>query len=357
MKDQKRFAKRTGVILIMAGLFVFLLYLNLLVPFKDVVTTLHQANPIYYSFAFGAFFLSVAFYSLTWQRLLNTLSVKASFLKAFQFTWIGDFVNLLIPAESVSGDISRIYLMSKESGENAGKVTASVIGHRILSMVITFGGFVVSSVYFVLKYEPPSLVLEFIGIIVIASIISLCFLFYLSTKRQATERIANWIIKWSTRLSGGRWRLDGLRSSAMRMLRAFHDGIETLGRRPKELVLPVVFSILAWFFDLLIAVLVFFSLGSFGVKISLSAIVIVYSIIVGIQTVPLGIPGEVGLVEIVMTSLYTLFGVPIALSAVATVLIRILTLWVRLLIGGVAVQWLGIKGFTSPVALKYGEHS
>jgi len=82
----------------------------------------------------------------------------------------------------------------------------------------------------------------------------------------------------------------------------------------------------------------------------LSAIVIVYSITVGIQTIPIGIPGEVGIPEIVMTTLYTLLGVPIAMSAVATLLIRVLTLWVKLLIGGVVVQWLGIRALRSPVS-------
>jgi uncharacterized protein (TIRG00374 family) len=235
--------------------------------------------------------------------------------------------------------------MSKESGEDAGKVTASVIGHRILSMIITVGGLVISSVYFIFKYKPSMIVVEFIGIAVMASIVVLSFLFYFSTKRQATERLADWIINLSVRLFRGRWRLDGLRSKAMNMLNAFHEGIATLGGRPKALFSPVVFTILAWFFDLLIAVLVFFSLGSLDVKISLSAIVIVYSIIIGIQNVPVGVPGEVGLVEIVMTSLYTLFGVPIALGAVATVLIRIMTLGMKLLIGGIAVQLLGIKAF------------
>ena len=54
-------------------------------------------------------------------------------------------------------------------------------------------------------------------------------------------------------------------------------------------------------------------------------------------------PGEVGLVEIVMTSLYGLLGVPVGISAAATVLIRVLTVWFRLLLGFVAVQWIGIK--------------
>ena len=350
MTNEIRFPKRISVLLILVGLFVFLLYLYL-VPFRkeDLVTYFQQANPFFYSLAFISLLLAMAFYSLTWHNLLKLLSVKTSFRKAFQFIWIGTFFDLLVPAESVSGDASRIYLMSKEAGENPGKVVASVVGHRILSGVVTVGGLVISSVYFILKYPPSLLFLEFIGIVVTVSVVSLSLLFYLSTHRQTTERIVNWLVKLLSRLSRGHWRLDHLRASAEKMLTAFHSGIVTLGERPKGLVMPAFLAIIAWFFDVLIAVLAFYSLGSLGVKISLSSIVIVYSVMIGIQTIPIGIPGEVGLPEIVMTSLYTLLGVPIAMSAVATVLIRVLTFWTRLLIGGVAVQWLGIKGFKGPI--------
>jgi uncharacterized protein (TIRG00374 family) len=317
-----------------------------------VAETIKTANPYYYSLAFAALLLSVVFYSLTWNRLLNLLSVKTSLLKAFQFIWIGDFVNQMIPAESVSGDITRIYLMSKESGENAGKVVASVMGHRILSSVIAFVGFLISAVYFVLVYSPSLLVLEVIVIVIAVSIFSLSLLIYLSIRKRSTEKIVNWVVDLLVRLSRGRWQFDSLKSSAEKMLNAFHEGIQTLIERPKKLVSPLLFSFVAWLFDLLIAVLVFFSIGSLGVTISFPAIVIVYSIIIGIQNIPIGIPGEVGLVEIVMTGLYTLLGsgdsiVMSAIATGATLLIRILTLWTRVIIGGIAFQWLGIKGFNS----------
>jgi len=51
----------------------------------------------------------------------------------------------------------------------------------------------------------------------------------------------------------------------------------------------------------------------------------------------------VGVVEIVMTSLYGLLGVEAGIAAAATVLIRLLTVWLRIIIGFVAVQWIDLK--------------
>jgi len=337
--------KRTGVVIIAAGLFVFLLYLYFFVSFGDFAADIQKANPFYYSLAFGSMLLSVAFYSLAWQRLLHVLSVKCSFLKSFQIVWIGSFVDLLVPAESISGDISRVYLMSKESGENAGKVVASVIAHRVLSMTITLGGLVISSVYFAVTYRPSMLVISSVSLLGGGTLLTLALIFYFSRKRQATARIVAWIVRLLVRLSHGRWAFERLKQSAEKMLNAFHDGIDTLIAQKSRLVLPVSLSILAWVLDLLISALVFQALDALR---SFSLIAIVYSISVAIQTIPLGVPGEVGVLDIVMTSLYTLLGVPITIAAVATVLIRILTLWLRLLIGGLTIQWLGIKGFKPP---------
>lgn len=346
MSEDQFFAlKRTGVLVIAVGLFVFVLYLYFFVPFGDFVANIRQADPFYYSLAFGAMLLSVAFYSLAWQRLLHLLSVRSSFWKTFQFVWVGSFVDLLVPAESISGDISRVYLMSKESGENAGKVVASVIGHRILAMTITLGGLVISTVYFAVKYNPPVFVMEFVGVIGAGTLVSMILIFYLARRRQATAKVVNWVIGLLVWVSRGHWQFERLKMQAEKMLKAFHDGIDNLGVRPSRLVLPVSFGIAAWLFDLLIAVLVFHALST---RVSFSAIVIVYSITVAIQTIPLGIPGEIGLLDVLMATLYTLLGIPIAVSAVATVLIRVLTLWVRLLIGGLTVQWLGIRGLRAP---------
>ena len=57
------------------------------------------------------------------------------------------------------------------------------------------------------------------------------------------------------------------------------------------------------------------------------------------------VSGELGILEIAMTPLFILLGNPqaIAVFAVATILIRVLTLWGRLFVGGLIVQFMGLK--------------
>jgi len=340
MLTERRSLIKRGVPLLLIGLSVFLFYLYFFVGMADIAVIIHRADLFYYSLAVIAVLVSMTFYSLTWLRLLSLLSIKTTPRKTLLFTWIGTFVDLLVPAEAISGEISKAYLMSKSSGENAGKVVASVISHRILSMTVTLSGLIIGSVFFILRYEPSGLVLNLIIIVATGTAISLFLVCYLCLREEATKKMVHWLIRFLAFISKGRWQLTRLRSKAQEILKAFHEGIAILVRNPKSLAWPVALSIAAWFFDLLIALLVFASLGF---QVSLSAILIVYSIGCAIQTIPLGVPGEVGLIEIVTTSLYTLLGIHPAISAAATVLTRVITLWFKLLVGYIAVQWVGLK--------------
>jgi len=352
MTNQIRISKRTAALFLTAGLLIFLVYLYFFVDFGEFLTTLESANLLYYSLATICLFVTMAFYSVTWQSLLRLVSMKITFLKAIQYIWIGNFVDILVPAESVSGDISRIYLVSRDDKDNAGKVVASVVGHRLLSGFVLFIGFFVSSVYFVFMFRPTMLVQQIIVGVLVLSVVFQGLLLYLCVRRNVTERLVNWLVNLLARLSRGRWHFDWLRASAMKMLTAFHDGIDMIRQQPKRLVVPFLLAVVAWFFDLLLVVFVWLSLGSFGTTVSLSLVMVVYSISAGLQVVPFGIPAEIGVFEIVMTSVYAVFGVPIALAAVATLLTRFLTLWVKLAVGGIAVQMLGLKGLTNSSASK-----
>lgn len=348
-EEKPRISLRVFVLFVAAGLFVFLVYLYLFVPFGEVVEAVEAANPVYLVLAFGVLFVSVSFSSLAWQGLLRLLSVKASFLKVFQFIWVANFVDILVPAESMSGDVSRVYLMSRESGESGGKIVASVVSQRILGMVVTITTLVLSAVYFVVFYHVSLFAEEVMVFVAVGSVFVLASLVYLSASRSATERLGDWVVRVLVWVSRGRWRFEHLKSSVVRLLDSFHEGILTLSRHPRGLVLPLLFTVSAWVSDVFIAVLVFVSLSSLGVNISLSAVVIVYSISIAIEDVPVGIPWEVGTLEVVMTSLFVLLGNPAAIGvfAVAAFLIRIFTVWVRLLVGGLAVQFLGVKGLLS----------
>jgi uncharacterized protein (TIRG00374 family) len=346
MAGEKRFPLKGRYVLIVAGLAAFIVYLYLFVPFGQLIETVKKLDPLYFLLAFFALLASVALYSFVWQRLLGLLSVKASFLRVFQFVWVENFVDLVIPGEPVSGEVSRIYLMSRDADRNYGKVVASAVGQRITTTSVTVAGLLASVLYFAFTSRPPFLVLAFAGAVLVGDVTVIGLLIYLASRRGSTYKLVNWLFNLITRVTRDRWKLEQVKDRVTKALGIFHEGIATLGKHRRSLILPIVLTALSWVSDVSIALLVFLSLRSVGTAIPVSAIIIVYSISGAIQYLPIGvIPGEVGLAEIVMTSLFALLGDPhfLVVFAAATVLIRSLTFWVKLLIGGIVIQVTTIK--------------
>jgi uncharacterized membrane protein YbhN (UPF0104 family) len=81
---------------------------------------------------------------------------------------------------------------------------------------------------------------------------------------------------------------------------------------------------------------------------------VISGIFVAIKSVPIGIPFEVGLPEFTMTALLYSFSVPKGVSETATILMRLLTLWLRFFIGFVVQQWIGAKAMIMDSEAKTG---
>ena len=179
--DKNKSLKRT-VPLILLGLLIFVAYLYFFVDIPEMLETIQQIDVFYFSLAIVVVLLNMLAYSLTWQYLLQPLSIKVSFMKTMLITWVGTFVEFFVPSESIGEDVSKSYFMTKESGENAGKVVASVLGQRIMSMIVTLVILIVCTFsLFTLQIEIPTVVSFLIALISVGIAVPLVFIlrFYL----------------------------------------------------------------------------------------------------------------------------------------------------------------------------------
>jgi uncharacterized protein (TIRG00374 family) len=326
---------------LLVGVLIFVAYLHFFIGIPEILAIIRDVNIIYYSLAVVVLLLNMGINSLTWQYLLLPLSVNVSFRKTFLFTWIGFFVDLLVPAESISGDATKAYLMTKHSGENGGKVMASVVSHRILLMVISMVSLIISFVWlYVLQIEVPILVSGLILFVIFGTAISLIFIFLFTLKERLAKKLINGVLRFLSFVTKGRLNIGRIKKIAINALSAFHNSINILRRNPRSLVPSMFFSMIGWFFSVFLSYLVFVSLGQ---QVDVTIIVVVHSVSITVQSIPLGIPGELGVVDTAMTWLFTLLTVESAVAAAATVLIRLLWVWLRILIGFVAVQWIDLK--------------
>ncbi len=341
MVSEKQLSLKRTVPLLIVGILIFVAYLYIFVGIPDMLAIIQGVDLSYYALAAAVLFLNMVMNSLTWQFFLQSLQIKIPFRKTFLFTLVGVFVDLLVPAESISGDATKGYLMTKNSGERAGKVLASIVSHRILSMIIPLGSLIFSLIFLnILGIGVKVEVLVLILLVTVGITISLLFIFLFSFNEKLTKRLIDISLRFVGFVTRGRFNIESLRSSLIKGLSAFHDSIDTLRRNPRSMVPPILSELSAWFLSILLSYLVFFSLGQ---QIDFVIIIIVHSVSVSIQSIPLGVPGDVGFVDTAMAWLYGLLAVEDTVGAAATVLIQILRVWLRIIIGFVALQFVGIR--------------
>jgi len=344
---------RRTIILPVIGLIAFFVYIYLFqVDILEIITMAQRTDPVIYFLAAVFNIIEVFFYALSWRMLLDFLAVKISILKSYLYVWYGIFMDIIIPAESISGEISRVYLITREQSGTGGKVVASLVAHRLMGMSVNVASLILGIGILLMEREVGGLILNLALFCAVAIALCLLLLILLCLKEKWTLKIVNALIRLIELVSRERWKLTKVREDARKTATMFHDSMKEFSRAPKTLSTSLFFLIITWILNLNIAYLVFLALRF---PVQWSTILITSSIVLAVKSIPIGVPFEVGLPEITMTTLYTLLGVPLEISATVTILNRIITLWLRFFIGFVTQQWLEIKTITASANTKNTE--
>ena len=328
------------------GLVAFFVYIYLFnVDIPGIIAEVQKIKSYYYVLAIAVSLLDVLFFTLAWHFLLRFLKVKLSFLKSFAFVWIGIYVDTVIPAESVSGELAKIYLVNKEEDGTAGKATASIVAQRLIGMGINVATLLVGAAFLLVQSLLYGMMLTLILLLITMVCLFFTLVLFFSFKEKWTFRMLDGLIRFAEWITRGHWKPAKFREEVVSIHRGFHQAIKEYVRAPKTMFLATFLSVVSWIFALLVFFLTFLAIGYN--QISWGAILVISAIFVAVKSVPVGIPFEVGLPEIVLTILLQGFGVPVAIGATATILMRLLTLWLRFFVGFGAQQWLGIQAVMS----------
>jgi uncharacterized protein (TIRG00374 family) len=333
------------------GLIVFALYLYFFIGFKELYTVLQSLNltdyAVFYSLAIAATLLSMLFVAAAWHSLLTSLSIKSKLRSLFLYTWAGTFVDLVVPCQAVCGEVTRIYLVRKDNRENYGEIAASSITNRIISYLISSAGLLTGILLLLTRAAAvPFYLLDLLIIALIGTVIYLAILFYLAIDETAAGKLATTVFKLLKALKLKRFSPEDLARKVENALSVFHQGFETFRKRPSKLAKPIIFQLLSLLLNIAVYALVFYSIGFKNLYIDF--FIITYFLVGTIQIAAAVF--SVGTLEIVLTSLFVLYGVPIGLSGLAATLLRFLTFWLPIIVGYVTVQVIGARSLLNPKA-------
>ncbi len=330
------------------GLAGFFMYIYLFhVDILGIIATAQTANPLIYAVAILFGLIEVLFFTISWRELTNYLSIKMSIGRAYLYVWYGLYVDTIVPAQSISGEVTRTYLLIRDKCGPFGKIVASLFAHRLLGMTVNVLALIAGIILLYFSGQTSPIVFNLIIIVAAAITTIIVLMGILSYKQQWTLKIINWATRFAQKITFGRLKLEKLKDQSMEITEHFHNAMREFRHNPKSISKSLFFLIITWIFSLSVPYLVFLSLDH---PVSWSMILITSSIVLAVKAIPLGIPFEVGLPEAVMTTLYFSMGVPAALAATATILVRIITLWMRFFIGFAAQQYLELRPAVSATA-------
>lgn len=105
----------------------------------------------------------------------------------------------------------------------------------------------------------------------------------------------------------------------------------------KLLIEATVISFVVWFLELLRVYIVFLA---FGVNVSLGMIAAVFLVSTLIGIIP-ALPGGLGSIDGVMILLYSMAGITASVSTAATLVERMISLWMVIIIGVILLPFFG----------------
>ncbi len=357
MTLQKTRLNLKTILVPLAGIAAFLLYIFVINTISQsglsqIIVDFQKVNPLYYGLAAVSSLLEMVFFTYSWKTLLDSLSVKLSFLRANLYVFYGNFVDILLPAGSASNDLTRVYLVTKEHGKTrSGLAMASLVIHRFIGMGMNVLILIIGVV--LLLNEPDAIKnqflvhiggLNYIIALTVAIAAALVVLIVLLTNDKVSAKFINAMIKFSSKISRNKWNLGNLQNNVSEIAQNYHESMNHYKKNMKSVAFSFFLMVITWVFSLTTQYLVFLSLG---IPISFGAVAITAGIILVVSAIPFG-PFQVGIPDVLMSLLYGIFIGNFGVAAVATLLIRFLTLWLRFILGFVAQQYLELRPMKAP---------
>jgi uncharacterized protein (TIRG00374 family) len=333
---------KKSVLFMIAGLIVFVFYLYFYIGIDQILLVLDTVNisqyAFFYSFALLAVLASVFFWALAWNSILRRLSINISYTRAYLYYWVSYFTDLVIPCATVCGEVTRLYLVQKETSKSYGGLASAAVTNRIVAYTIVTIGLYSGAVLIFLKPAVSSAISNVFVLFLIGITVYMVVLLYLAFVRQAAKKLAGLYLTLLKTFRPKHYRLEKIEGTE-KSLSSFYDGFRTFRENPKLLIRPLILHAISYILGLSVYILIFYALGI--PSSNPEFYVVVFFIATAVQDAAASF--SVGGLEILLATIFLLYGINPGVSGVAAVVLRSAGFWFPLLVGFICVQIIGAK--------------
>jgi uncharacterized protein (TIRG00374 family) len=304
-----------------------LVIILLLTVNENTVQYLKEINPFFLLLAFLIHVLSMCFWALRIQKMTGSLGYRIGFFYSLNLV----FANLLLAAITPSqagGEPVRIHELYR-ADVPLGDATAIVIMERVLDGIVL--AFLAAFAMIVLAdlWKSLGVISQVMVLITWIFVIGCLLLFYLAIKRpDNVKNVVNYIAGFFTR----GWEITKVEELIMRAdkeIDNFNEAVIKFVKSAKGgLLWGLLFTLLYWISEILIASLILLGLGQQPLILESFVIQLILAIL---MMLPLT-PGASGIAEVGATSLYALF-IPASIVGIFVVIWRMVLFYFNIALG------------------------
>jgi glycosyltransferase 2 family protein len=327
LTDKPRFKKWIilSAVLGLLGFIAFIYYLLFFMDFTQIEDVIVGTNVSIYFLSFLCVIAASIVDALAWKSVLDSLSVKTTFRRIFSLSWVGHFVDALIPG-GFSGDAFKTYILIKDKDVNGSKVVASTIIKDVLELLVVLGSLIVGIVLLVLNYSVNSLVMLVIGGSMVFLSVPLILVVYFSINVGAIERLLGILTRVYAKIRRKEHVSVPVTEKVLAQIKDFRVGIMSMKTNPKVMIKPLFFQGLTWVFQILSFYFVFIALRF---DVGIDKIVITSTIITIFQGQGLALAG---VAQIVSVELYSVLGITAHIAVASSLLAGFAAFWFALVL-------------------------
>jgi len=316
------------------GLGVLAVMILFIGPGKILVAFEH-ANLWYVALAILLQLVIYGLWTLRWSITTESVGIQVKKRHLFPMLMVGLAINNLTPSARGGGEPLRAYLLGKYSKSSMESAFATVIADRGLDTVPFIFLAILTISAMVLYMDLPSWIVYALIMAVILILVLFTTVFYMSVNKVAGEKITGWFLNLVKRFY--KKNPDKLEKRAMEAIHEFQLTMKVMLKDRRVMLYGLPLSFLLWFLEIMRVYLIF---SAFGTSVSLIVIAEVFILATLIGMIPL-LPGGLGAVDGVMIVFYSAAGIPLSISAAATVLERLISFWMTSIIGLLLLPYFG----------------
>jgi uncharacterized protein (TIRG00374 family) len=294
---------------------------------ENTIQYLRGINPFFLLLAFLAHILSMCFWALRVQKMSGSLGYHIGFFYSLNLV----FANLLLAAITPSqagGEPVRIHELYK-ANVPLGDATAIVIIERVLDGIVLAVLAVFAMIVLADQWKNTGVISQVMFSLTLIFVIGCLFLFYLAIKwPDKVKKIVHRCVRFFTRT----WespRVEVFITRTDEEIDNFNEAVIKFVKSAKGgLLWGLLFTLLYWISEILIASLILLGLGQPPLILESFVIQLVLAIL---MMIPLT-PGASGIAEVGATSMYALF-IPSSIVGIFVVIWRTVLFYFNIALG------------------------